>query len=90
LPGGGYSSEQVSLEEGALLFLYTDGLIDMEDRQGEIFGYERLEESLSRCSKQGLGDVLSGVESALSGHRDNMEAADDATMMVLKIGTLKA
>jgi sigma-B regulation protein RsbU (phosphoserine phosphatase) len=86
LAGGGYEERRVSLEAGAHLFLYTDGVVESEDASGEPFGLERLRALLVRERTSGLDGILTRVEEAVRAFRAGAEPADDATMVVLKVG----
>lgn len=86
LPGGDYEQKQVEFDEGDWLFLYTDGVTDSEDENGEPFGVERLQELLVAASGSGLDGVLARVEQAVREYRGGNEAADDATLVALRIG----
>jgi sigma-B regulation protein RsbU (phosphoserine phosphatase) len=86
MPGGGYRQQEVSLEEGDCLFLYTDGLVDCENASGDEYGEHRLEELLIAERESPLETVLARVEEEVGKHRDGVEAADDATMVVLRVG----
>ncbi|HVR72424.1 MAG TPA: PP2C family protein-serine/threonine phosphatase [Vicinamibacteria bacterium] len=86
LPGGGYAGRRVSLEPGSSLFLYTDGVVESEDASGEPFGVERLQALLVRERLSGLDGILRRVEDEVRAYRAGAEPADDATMVVLKVG----
>jgi sigma-B regulation protein RsbU (phosphoserine phosphatase) len=87
LPGAGYETGSVVLQPGDDLFLYTDGLLDMVNREGEVFGSDRLEKILSEGGDFEMDELLARVEMAVGLHRGSTEAADDATMMVLRVGS---
>jgi serine phosphatase RsbU (regulator of sigma subunit) len=87
LPGGGYEERRVALDDGDCLFLYTDGLVEAEDAAGEPFGIERVRSVLVRERTGGLDGILSRVEEAVRRHRGVVEAADDASLLVLRIRT---
>jgi len=86
MPGGGYAERRVTLETGDRLFLYTDGLVDAENRSGVAFSVERLEALLARDGAANPPALLARVERAYQDYRDNTDAADDATLLVLKVG----
>jgi sigma-B regulation protein RsbU (phosphoserine phosphatase) len=86
LPGGGFVTRQLELGEGDALFLYTDGLVDCVNRQDEVFGLERLESVVTDGWAADSDTILARVETATLQHRQGHEPADDATMMVLRIG----
>jgi serine phosphatase RsbU (regulator of sigma subunit) len=86
LPGGTYYENRVSMEEGEALFFYTDGLVEAENEAGEEFGMNRLEALVVAERLKGPDGILAAVEKAIRDYRDNVEAADDATMMLVRIG----
>jgi serine phosphatase RsbU (regulator of sigma subunit) len=86
LPGGAYEERSAVLNEGDYLFLYTDGLAEAENDAEEEFGTQRLERLLAVDAQGGVDGVLARVEEAVKEHRGNREAADDATMMLVRIG----
>jgi serine phosphatase RsbU (regulator of sigma subunit) len=85
VPGGGYEERRIKLAAGDALFLYTDGLIDAENSEGQEFGYDHLESVLLEARLSGINEILTRVEEENRKHRGEVEAADDATMLVLKI-----
>ena len=86
LPGGGYAEAETELEQGDTLFLFTDGLIDAENKHGEFFGEERLEEIFREQAGNSVNEILITVEKAIREHCGNTLATDDATMLVLRTG----
>jgi serine phosphatase RsbU (regulator of sigma subunit) len=84
LAGRGYSEACVQLAAGDLLFFYTDGCVEAENDQDEVFGAERLEQLLA--SLTGADDVLVKVETEVKAFRGAREPFDDATMMVVRVG----
>jgi len=86
LAGGGFQEKSVLLQHQDSLFFYTDGLVEAQNEAEEEFGMERLEALLVHERTKGLEGMLANVEKAINSHRGSVEAADDATMMLLKIG----
>jgi sigma-B regulation protein RsbU (phosphoserine phosphatase) len=85
-PGGGYAEGRTVLRPGDALFLYTDGLVEAEDDRGEPFGAAKLEALLVRERASSPTGLLASVEESLHRHRGAQEPADDATMVVLRLG----
>ena len=85
LPGGGYEERRIALAEGDGLFLFTDGLVDAENVGGEAFGMGRLEALLIEERRSGVARLLARVDEAARAHRGEVDAADDATMVVLRV-----
>ena len=95
MPGGGFTERRVAIGAGDRLFLYTDGLVDAENEAGADFGASRLETLLAHAGAgtgAGAQDgaraeaLLARVERAYAEHRGAREAADDATLLVLRVG----
>lgn len=84
--GRGYEQREITLAKGDVLFFYTDGIVEVADTMGELFGEERLEAVLGRAHGRGARDVLAQVEGEVRAFRGAVEPSDDATMMVLRFG----
>ncbi len=84
--GGGYREQLFHLNEGDVLFFYTDGCVEAEDVSGEMFGTDRLEAALAASAGFGADAVIVAVEAEVSRFRAGVELQDDATMMVVKVG----
>ncbi len=86
---GTYEEGQVELLIGDLLFLYTDGLTETKDPEGdEDFGEDRLNELLRESRQEEVSSLFSTVNTKLqqfSGLADDDDADDDITMIGLKI-----
>jgi len=90
LAGGGFQEQSIALKHGDALFFYTDGLVEAENKDGKEFGIARLQSLLVEERGRGLEGMLAKVEETFAGYRGGIEAADDATMMLLKIGGQQA
>lgn len=86
--GHGYAERTLALADGDLLFLYTDGMVEVENETGDMFGTERLEALLIAEHEKRVDDVLERVEQTVRTFRGNAEPFDDATMMALRFGAL--
>jgi serine phosphatase RsbU (regulator of sigma subunit) len=86
LPGGRYTERSLELSPGDFLFLFTDGLTEAENARGEEFGTNRLEQLLLEARADKPDHLLQRVEEAVSRHRGETDATDDATMLALRVG----
>lgn len=78
-----YSSNSITLEPGETLFLYTDGLTDMVNLDGDLYGKERLEKSLDFVSMQMPEDIVNHVWTDIGSFSVGTAPADDMTCLVL-------
>lgn len=86
LPDQVYKEEKVSLIDGDLVFLYTDGIIEAQNSEGEMYKTERLIDILKiNVSKSAL-DIENAVVSSVSKFTEGMPQKDDITMVTLKVG----
>jgi serine phosphatase RsbU (regulator of sigma subunit) len=83
--GHAYAEAAVDLEQGDLLFFYTDGLVESENPAGEMFGAERLQSVLRTANTEGVDAILQHVEGTVRAFRGGTEALDDATLMALRL-----
>jgi sigma-B regulation protein RsbU (phosphoserine phosphatase) len=83
--GHGYSEATVAVEPGDLLFFYTDGLVEAENADGDMFGAERLQTLLAETQASSLDTILRVVEEHVRAFRGAVEPLDDATMMALRV-----
>ncbi len=80
------------LAPGDTLLLYTDGITEATNAQGELFGTKRLEELLVHPDSDNSagGDAAAGViqrvNAAVAAFAGGQTAADDETMLCLAVG----
>ncbi len=86
LPGGGFEQSCLTMKDGDSLFLFTDGLVEAENEAEEPFGTDRLEGLLLDQRQRDVSALLARVDQAIREHRGDVDAADDATMVVLRVG----
>jgi serine phosphatase RsbU (regulator of sigma subunit) len=84
--GHGYTERAVQLADDDLLFFYTDGLVEVENEAGEMFGAERLEALLHAQGRNGIDTLLERAESGVRTFRGAAEPFDDLTIMALRLG----
>ena len=82
-PDARYRCGTLRLEADDSLLVYTDGVIDEENAEGEEFGLERLRRAGLAHQRNGAGDTLAAILTQLEHHRAG-EAVDDTTLMVLR------
>jgi sigma-B regulation protein RsbU (phosphoserine phosphatase) len=78
------SERTIQLAEGESLMLYTDGLTEAFNLEGDMFGEERLLRALGWQESVSADDMIKMVESALDDFVGNMPPSDDLTMLVVR------
>jgi serine phosphatase RsbU (regulator of sigma subunit) len=84
--GHGYTEREVQLVEDDVLFFYTDGLVEVENESGEMFGAERLAALLRAHWSRGVDALLERAEAEVRTFRGAAEPFDDVTLMALRLG----
>ncbi len=74
------------LEPADMMYLYTDGVTEAMNVKGELFGEERLEETLCRYAGMNARSVAVGVRRAITDFTLDAEQSDDITILALKYG----
>jgi sigma-B regulation protein RsbU (phosphoserine phosphatase) len=79
-----YRREQLLLEPGDSLFLYTDGVNEAMNAQEEAFSDDRLEQSLVALQGSGIKDVVFGIMANIRAFTGDAPQSDDITMMMIQ------
>ena len=76
--------DTIDLARGDVLVLYTDGVTDALNAEGEDFGEQRLFDVVEASATGTAQQILWGITGALSGFIGDTEQADDVTCVVIK------
>jgi sigma-B regulation protein RsbU (phosphoserine phosphatase) len=79
-----YAEETVTLADGDVLVLYTDGITEMIDAEEEEFGEERLEELVVQYASRPAGELADLIIEAAAAFAQDEGAFDDETLVVVK------
>ena len=86
MPGTDYAEKVVAFGPGDGLFLYTDGITEALDRQGNEFGDARLVAALRQSGGSCAREMLERVTAALGSFAGDATPADDVTCLALRYG----
>ncbi|MBP3231210.1 MAG: SpoIIE family protein phosphatase, partial [Anaerovibrio sp.] len=80
-----YKSQELTLCKGDRLVLYTDGVTEALNYSKELFGEERLLDTLNKTTKSenSAQKLLLKLEQVLKNYVGNAEQSDDITMLAL-------
>lgn len=79
-----YHSVKVTLAEGDLLLLHTDGVIEVMDSDDGEFGVERLEAVVQRSLRSTASEIIRNIIQATRDFSGSEYFADDFTLVVLQ------
>ena len=79
-----YHEYYLTTEPGEVLVLYTDGVTEAQNQQGEEFGRERLAEAVIANRPRGARDLITAVQKIVIEWTDGRGATDDVTFFVIK------
>jgi len=82
-----YTMQEVDLHPGDLVMLYSDGLVEVENTDGELFGFERIGQIVQQAGLDGtpVEDLLAHLFDAVDRFADGQPAEDDRTCVILRV-----
>lgn len=79
-----YEEEILSLEQGDVLLVYSDGVTEAMNLAREEFGEDRLAELVASHQDERAEAIIQHVLAAVSAHAGKAPQADDITLIVIK------
>lgn len=83
-----YESILLNYQLGDRLFLYSDGIIECESPNGDMFGKERLHEFIDKNRHLKISQLSSELDRVIHAWRKKNSFEDDISMLVLEIPLL--
>lgn len=80
-----YVTEELSVEPGDRLYLLSDGLYEVPSSSGELWGQDRLEETIRRLDKRSLVEVLSETIAEAVRWQGHEQFPDDVALMGVEL-----
>lgn len=84
LDGFPYQQHTIQLEEGDVVFFYTDGVTEAMDEAGNQFGDDTLLEVLGKVAGADPEEITHRVVQAVHEHADGAPQSDDLTCLALR------
>ena len=76
-----FKDQEIKIERGTNIFLYTDGVNEAESSNKELYGEERMLQCLSRHYTESPKDIVEEIFKEIKNHAKNAEQNDDITML---------
>ena len=83
-PGVEYDADVIRLDPGDRLVLFTDGVTEAADPQGEFFGEEGLERVVQAHPDADAQSLLAAIREAVEAHCAGLGVGDDMTLIVVR------
>jgi serine phosphatase RsbU (regulator of sigma subunit)/CheY-like chemotaxis protein len=81
----GYQEVALNLSPGDLLLLSSDGVIEAVNTDGEMFGFERLEQAVKNGPATSAEAMLNHLKGEVAAFMGRTEPRDDITMVVVQV-----
>jgi len=78
-----YTARRISTKTGDKLFIYSDGLVETRNTEGEEFGLDRVKQIITENATNSGKEILSILSSTFEEHA--AEYKDDVTIIILEI-----
>jgi len=83
--GAVYEQGRISLTAGDRVVMFTDGLLDAEDRHGEPFGERRLAKVLNEKGSASVAGLKYAILDRLFDHAGGLPLEDDLTILAAEV-----
>ena len=79
-----YRDYEMQMEKGSKIFVYTDGVTEATDAEGNMFGKERLTGAMRKAENEDPKSILEHVRKSIDGFAGDAPQFDDITMLCLQ------
>ncbi len=86
MPNAEFEKQTIQLKKGDMIFVYTDGITEAMNKEGSLFGVEKLKNSLNKeiTEETNIYDIVPLIENHIAIYRDGQEQNDDITMLAFR------
>ena len=79
-----YKENSFEIKNGDIIVFYTDGIVECENKNRELFGTERLLDVVYKNKTLSAKQLKEKILEAIKNFRENYEQTDDITFVILK------
>lgn len=83
-PDALFREGRTQMQPGDVLVIYSDGVSEAGNPQGEEFGVKRLSDTVARNIESSAAGIRDRIEAALTKFAEGTAAADDITLVIVK------
>lgn len=81
----GYPEAELALQPGDLVTLFSDGVVEARNRQGELLGFERLQAIVGAGPRSDAAAMVAHIGAQVEAFAEGMPQHDDSTIVVLRL-----
>ena len=89
MEGVRYKEQQLQLQQGDEIYLYTDGVTEAHDITKQLFGEERLLVSLNETKGMTVEEICKKVKADVDVFQGEAEQFDDITMLCIRLSEVE-
>lgn len=84
MPDMKFEMQEIMINPGTSIFMYTDGLTEAEDSDKRLFGEDRMLQTLRDMTDNSSKGLVEGMLNAVHQHVGDAEQSDDLTMIAIR------
>ncbi len=84
-----YKIQKSKLDEGDIIFAYTDGIVEAINNQGKLYGDERLLNKINSIKSDAPDVIVKEIKNDIKSFVQDAPPSDDVTMVVFKFNKTK-
>ena len=85
MEGVKYKKYEIQLQPGDEIYLYTDGVTEAQNMDNQLYGEERLLDSLNNCAELEVADICKRIRKDVDAFVGEADQFDDITMLCVKL-----
>jgi len=79
-----YKTDRITLKPGDSIFIYTDGVTEAMNGQGELFSEGRLKKQIIELQGRSVQEIIAGTVEGVHSFSHGAPQSDDITMMIVQ------
>ncbi|MCK5281382.1 MAG: SpoIIE family protein phosphatase, partial [Cyclobacteriaceae bacterium] len=80
-----YETQEAGLSPGDTILLLSDGMPELINEKGEMFGYERISDKFRESAHYKPDEIINLLKDTASGWINDKDPGDDVTFVVIKV-----